>query len=147
MSLSAEGGSWLRGFAWKDHEESSVTSSAVLSFPTPSPLPHCMLHDKVSYKEHLTQTQPFHRWCFNPTVVQSWSEGKPFKIIEFSNWNFKSNWEEMRAFPIWKASAQVFFPYFPCISLTSETRARRTWWWAPRLEYLWVRLPFQARAR
>lgn len=48
-------------------------------------------------------------WCFNPTAVQSWSEGRPFKIIEFSNWNFKSNWEEMRAFPIWKASAQVFF--------------------------------------
>lgn len=76
------------------------------------PCAHCMLRDRLlqgaSYTNAAFSSLCCPR-CFNPTVVQSWSEGRPFKIIEFSNWNFKSNWEEMRTFPIWKASAQVFF--------------------------------------
>jgi hypothetical protein len=36
------------------------------------------------------------------------ARGRHLKVIDFSNWNFRSNWE-MRAFPIWKASAVVFF--------------------------------------
>lgn len=67
------------------------------------------------------------QWCFNPVVSHSRGRGRYFKVIEFSNWNFKSNWERMITFLIWKASATCPPPlpsYFLYFWWALETRVR-----------------------
>lgn len=114
--------------AWKDQHRIFRPEHCVMSFldslpcrPGP-PVWLGAVHNQVSYPEWATKTQAlvvklYYGWCLHPVVSQSRGKGRHFKVIEFSNWNFKSNWEKMSAFPIWKASAGFFPPwsYFHCI--------------------------------